>query len=232
MPSQQTAATVGLGTSVAGAGVAGAFELGLLSNPVTALAGAGLAIVNLIFGLGAHHDQAVKTEAAALNDIIAREKQAFLQIFSAANSGQVSAADASAAIDASVNSFDSVVYQQYGVKQKSGNGADVIKQVVQKWAASAKKLLSSGTPASYTTDFLPAHAGFEGAPSFTLTYSGPAAAASSVSPFNFSNSSQAGGGVSAPGVISQVTADLAGGNSKLFTVGAAIVIGLLLWRVL
>jgi hypothetical protein len=191
MPLESVAASaVG---SAAGGGGATAGTVALLSNPITAIVGAALGAVQLIFSLRAKHTQAVKTEAAALNQAVPAVEQSFQNTFYLYDSGSATAAQADQAIDATLTGYNSLVYGTYGVKKKSGNGPDVLSQFFSGIAAKAKALFDSGKSGSVSVDALPAHAGFAGSGAFTLN----ATPSTSLTPSLTSSS----GGISLLGLV-------------------------------
>ncbi len=168
-------ATAGVGAVGSGGsgGSLGALG-GLMSNPVTAIAGAALGIGLLIKNIfSAHHAQAVKTEAQALNDAVTRVKTSIQTIFAGLNAGTVKPNDAITALDSIPGGYESLVYKQYGVKQKAGNGPDVVeKNNIDVWVQKAKDLITGGG-GSYTTTQMWAHAGFQGQDPWSITYAPP-----------------------------------------------------------
>jgi hypothetical protein len=159
--------------TAAGTGASVGVTAGLLSNPVTAIAGIGLSLFTAIDGIfKAHHAKAVATEAAALNNAVPAVESAFGQVASAYDSGQVDVAGADAALDQTLSSYDTLVYQDYGAKKKSGNGLDYIKGVLTDDANKIKSVLGSGG-GSVQIPSIPSHAGFSGAQALDLQFSKP-----------------------------------------------------------
>jgi hypothetical protein len=169
----QTAAASAVGVGV-GAGASTGVAAGLLSNPITAVAGIGLGVFQLVDGIfKRHHAVAVANEAAALNDAVPSVEQALLVTFDAVNKGQITAAQATQLIDSLPAQYKTDVYDTFKVKQKSGNGPDVVlKDWIQPDVSKAEALLASGKAGTVQLDAIPAHAGFAGVRQTTLTFNG------------------------------------------------------------
>lgn len=165
-----TGAIVGA-ISGAGAATGAGAGAGLLASS-SAAGPIGLAVGAVVTGILAifsRHSAAVKNEAAALNSAVPQVQSAWQQIVAAFNSGQISQADASSAIDATLAGYDSLVYGADGVKQKTGNGPAVVKaDWLQPWADKLKALLAGGG-GTFTSTAIPSHAGFSGLQPFTLS---------------------------------------------------------------
>ncbi len=146
--------------------------MALLSNPVTAIAGTLLQIGLMVWSsIKKHHAQAVATEAGALNYAAPSVENSFGSVVDALNSGSINVTTADNALDSILQQYQTVVYKQYGVKQKSGNGPDVIYQSFKNDVAKLKALFASGKAGSVTLDQTYAHAGYAGTPAETLSYS-------------------------------------------------------------
>src|SRR5579884_542064 len=145
----------------------------LFSNPATAVIGAGLLGFQVIGGIFQHHSQAVKNEAAALNSAVPEVEQSIANTFDALNKGQINPAQAKQVLDAIPNQYSAVVYGQFGVKNKSGNGPDtVLKDWIQPDIQKAENLIASGQAGDLNLDAIPSHAGFAGARSIDIQFSG------------------------------------------------------------
>lgn len=153
--------SVGLGAATAGATVGAAAAAGAVSFGVGA-------VVAIIAGIFAHHAAAVRNEADALNAAVPGVTQSWQAIIDKLNAGSISQSDAIAGVDQTLSSYDQLVYGQAGVKQKAGNGPDVVKKDwLQPWADKVKQLISTG--GTFQSTQIPAHAGFAGLAPFTLT---------------------------------------------------------------
>jgi hypothetical protein len=163
----------------AGAGASTGVIAGLASNPVTIIAGAGLAVFQLVKGIfSAHHQKAVATEAAALNEAVPAVEKSWVGILDYVNSGSVGPDQAKQALDSTLPEYESLVYDQYKVKRKSGNGPDYIEGVLRADLAKVEAQLSSG-PGTVHIESIPSHAGFQGASALDLSFT-PAAAANPI----------------------------------------------------
>ena len=175
LPANLLSSTAASAATAAGTtGATTGLSVGLLSNPVTAIAGVGLSLFTAIKGIfNAHHQQAVATEANALNQAIPAVEQSFKTIVGAVDSGSATVDQADTALDQTISGYDNLVYQQLGAKKKSGNGLDYIHGVFQQDADKIKQLFASG---GGTVDIpaIPAHAGSQGAAGFTLGFTKPA----------------------------------------------------------
>lgn len=148
--------------------------------------------VNLLSGLvggifGAHHAAAVKNEAEAMNTVIPEVNQSFQNIIAGLNSGQFTVQEANDYLGQVLKGYDDVVYSQYKVKRKSGNGPDLVGQQFATDVANIKQLINSGKAGTIVISDIPAamasrfmKAGYMNYPPFQLTYNGPYTALSSV----------------------------------------------------
>jgi hypothetical protein len=182
--------SLGLGPFAAAVGPAAP---GLLTNPVGIAITAGLTLISVITKIFGAHAAAVAREANTLNQAVPAYVTGLQAIFAAANSGQISAQQALALVDEAVQTY----YQQVGSIMKKGgtcpinsdcsypggskagnvpfdncNGpCSVGCNYVEPSACVAKMVLTQG--GTMMTPSSPAHAGYNGAPSQTLSYQPP-----------------------------------------------------------
>ncbi len=215
---------VNTGVSVAGTGLSIASKLApaLMTNPITAIAGAALSVFGLIAGIFGSHAAAVAREANDLNSAVPAFVQGIQAIMAAANQGQITAGQASSLVDQAVQTY----YQQVGPIMKKGGSCPISSDCqgspgskpggvnfspcngpcsvgcnyVEIYACIAKQVLAKGGTRGGGS--LPAHAGFNGAPQFWLSYNPPAQAAAG--PGSSANSSASPAGATTSGLPSWV----------------------------
>ena len=155
----------GVGTTAAISSVAASgTALSAAAGPIGLAVGAVMGIVSAILG---HHEQAVKTEAQALSTVTPAVATAEQNIFAQLNSGQITPDAAKTAINSLPAAYESAVYNQYGVKKKSGNGPDMVeKNDILSWVSEGNKIIDAGG-GSFTTKPV---GGSVGLPSFEIDY--------------------------------------------------------------
>lgn len=178
------------GASSGAGGSVGVFG-GLMSNPITMIAGAALGIGQLIFSIREHHAQAVKNEAATMNSVVPAVAATYQDIVAGLNAGKITKEQALSYADAAVKDYESFVYDQRGVKRKAGNGPDQIENSwIKKWDEGVKGIINAGggtffadSAASLSGRPQPGKTwnGFTGVDPWSVTYTPKTAAATTAS---------------------------------------------------
>jgi hypothetical protein len=113
----------------------------------------------------------VANEANALNTVVPQIAAWIQSIFGALNTGQITTTQATQFLDQTQGQYENLVYRTFSVKQKAGNGPDLVeKNDINAWVTKAKALITGGKAGSFVTNSLGAHAGFQGLPSFSVSY--------------------------------------------------------------
>lgn len=168
----------------------------LATNPVGwAVLGAS-SLVQPLIGIFQHHDKAVKTEAAALNTAVPEVESAWKGILDYVNAGSIGSDQAKQALDATIPAYESVVYDQYQVKRKSGNGPAVVEDFLKSQLAKVEGLISSGASGTVHLDSLPSHAGFQGAQAMDLNFQKPSGGVTSLQGVTGAANAATGGAIS------------------------------------
>lgn len=142
---------------------------------MAAFAQIGSDIVGTIFGfIGKHHAQAVKNEAAGMNQAIPAVHNSFNTIVSEVNSGMLTTDQAISQLDAIWPQYEDLVYKRFKIKRKNCNGPCVFEKQMKQDAENIKSLLRSGKAGTVTISGINNGRGYNNFPPYLLTYNGPA----------------------------------------------------------